>query len=47
VPARRGHGTRNRPPGPYEARMQAEVDLVKADLAYRVAFVKLMSLLGR
>jgi hypothetical protein len=27
--------------------MQAEVDLVKADLAYRVAFVKLMSLLGR
>jgi outer membrane protein TolC len=30
-----------------KARMQAEVDLVKADLAYRVAFVKLMSLLGR
>jgi outer membrane protein TolC len=28
-------------------RMQAEVDLVKADLAYRVTVVKLLSLLGR
>jgi outer membrane protein TolC len=30
-----------------KARMEAEVDLVKADLAYRIAHVKLMALLGK
>jgi outer membrane protein TolC len=30
-----------------QARMTAEVDAIKADLAYRMAYVKLMSLIGR
>jgi hypothetical protein len=30
-----------------KARMEAEVDLVKADLAYRTAHVQLMSLIGK
>jgi hypothetical protein len=27
--------------------MEAEVDLVKADLAHRIAYVKLMALIGK